>query len=81
MSSFQYHGKPRTSQEWAALARVASGQTDITREELRCLFMLGLVDRRWGRICLSEHGRITLGLPYGAPGLSGLSLLRQEAAS
>jgi hypothetical protein len=56
-----YHGLPRTSEEWAALAKAASG-LDLTREELRRLFMLGLVDRQLGRVCLSLHGRATLGL-------------------
>jgi hypothetical protein len=79
MSSSYYRGKPRTSGEWAALARIAGGRTDISREELRCLFMLGLVDRQWGRVCLSEHGRTTLGLPHGAFGAPGLAFLRQEA--
>jgi len=59
---FSYHGTPRTSDEWAALAKVASGQLDLSRDELRRLFMLGLVDRQLGRICLSMHGRATLGL-------------------
>jgi hypothetical protein len=57
-----YRGVPRTSEEWAALAKVASGKLDLSREELRRLFMLGLVDRQLGRICLSMHGRATLGL-------------------
>lgn len=59
---FSYRGLPRTSEEWAALAKVASGQPDLSREELRRLFLLGLVDRQLGRICLSTHGRATLGL-------------------
>ena len=59
---FSYHGTPRTAEEWAALAKVASGESNLTREELRRLFMLGLVDRQLGRICLSIHGRQTLGL-------------------
>ena len=59
---FSYRGTPRTSDEWAALAKVASGQLDLSRDELRRLFMLGLVDRQLGRICLSMHGRATLGL-------------------
>ena len=57
-----YRGTPRTSEEWAALAKIASGQLDLSRDELRRLFMLGLVDRQLGRICLSTHGRATLGL-------------------
>ena len=61
-----YRGVPRTSEEWSALARIASGRTDVNKEELRQLFMLGLVDRQLGRVCLSDHGRATLGLPYPA---------------
>lgn len=57
-----FRGIPRTSGEWAALAKIASGHRDLTKEELRGLFMLGLVDRQLGRICLSKHGRETLGL-------------------
>ena len=57
-----YHGVPRTSEECAALAKVASGQLNLTRDELRRLFMLGLVDRQLGRVCLNLHGRATLGL-------------------
>jgi hypothetical protein len=57
-----YCGAPRTPEDWAALAKVASGQNALTRDELRRLFMLGLVDRQLGRICLSTHGRATLGL-------------------
>lgn len=57
-----YQGVPRTSEEWAALAKVASGQLTLTREELRGLFMLGLVDRQLGRVCLNPHGRAALGL-------------------
>ena len=57
-----FRGTPRTSEEWAALAKVASGDQSLTREELRRLFMLGLVDRHLDRICLSKHGQATLGL-------------------
>lgn len=60
--TFSYRGTPRSSDEWAALAKVVSGQPNLSREELRRLFMLGLVDRQLGRICLSTHGRATLGL-------------------
>ena len=63
MGYFNYRGVPRTPEEWTALARIASGQDDVSREELRGLFMLGLVDRQLGRVCLSDHGRVTLGLP------------------
>ena len=57
-----YRGIPRTSDEWDALAKVASGHAAVSKDELRSLFMLGLVERQLGRICLSEHGRVTLGL-------------------
>jgi hypothetical protein len=57
-----FRGAPRSSEEWAALAKIASGQLNLTKDELRRLFMLGLVDRQLGRICLSGHGRATLGL-------------------
>jgi len=60
--SFSYRGLPRTSEEWAALAKIASGELNLTKDELRHLFMLGLVDRQLGRIRLSGHGRATLGL-------------------
>lgn len=53
---------PRAAEEWAALAKVASGRRDISREQMRSLFMLGLVERRAGIVCLTQHGRLTLGL-------------------
>ena len=63
MSSITYRGTPRTAEEWAALAKIASAQSDISKETLRRLFMLGLVHRQFGRVCLTEHGRSTLRLP------------------
>ena len=60
MAYIAHRGHPRTPDEWAALAKVASGRTDLCRDELRELFVLGLVDRVLGRICLSEHGRNVL---------------------
>lgn len=60
MSPFTFRGIPRTSEEWTALARVASEQPGVSRDALRNLFMLGLVERHVGRVCLSEHGRATL---------------------
>jgi len=66
MPAFTYQGSPRTSDEWTALARVASGQAGVSKEELRGLFMLGLVERQLGRVCLSEHGRTTLGVAQQA---------------
>jgi len=62
MEEIIYRGIPRTSDEWAALAKVAGGHDAISKGELRTLFMLGLVERQLGRICLSRHGRVTLGL-------------------
>lgn len=56
-----YRGNPRTPGEWAALASIASGRTNVSRDALRELFVLGLVDRVLGRVCLSEHGRAILG--------------------
>lgn len=64
MPPITYHGLPRSSEDWAALAKIASGHAALSKEELRRLFMLGLVERQLGRICLSPHGRITLGLPH-----------------
>jgi hypothetical protein len=61
-----FRGTPRTSEEWAALAKVASGEQNLTKDELRRLFMLGLVDRHLERITLSKHGRAMLAA--NAPG-------------
>jgi hypothetical protein len=58
---FEYCGCPRTSEEWAALAKIAAGQADLSKNELRCLFMLGLVERQLGSVRLTHHGRETLG--------------------
>lgn len=66
MPYIPYRGSPRTPEEWAALARIASGHTDVSRDTLRELFVLGLVDRVLGRVCLSEHVRVTLGAPEPA---------------
>ncbi|HYC44643.1 MAG TPA: hypothetical protein VED01_04065 [Burkholderiales bacterium] len=57
-----YRGSPRTSEEWAALAKIAAGHPNLSKDELRRLFMLGLVERQLGRVCLTHHGRETLGL-------------------
>jgi len=65
--AISFRGIPRTSEEWAALAKIASGHPHLTKAELRRLFMLGLVDRQLGRVCLSKHGRDTLGLPDSPP--------------
>lgn len=76
MSAIIYLGIPRSSDEWSALAKIASGQAGISKEELRGLFMCGLVERQLGRVCLSEHGRITLGAAQHAhrPGVSSADL-------
>lgn len=66
MTQIVFRGRPRTSQEWAALAKVAGGQSELSKDELRALFMLGLVDRALGRIILSAHGRLVLGLTANA---------------
>jgi hypothetical protein len=58
----EFRGAPRTSEDWAALAKMASGHAALSRDELRRLFMLGLVERRLGLVCLTPHGRTTLGL-------------------
>ena len=70
MGHFNYRGLPRTPEEWTALAQIASGHDDVSKEELRGLFMLGLVDRQLGRVCLSDHGRATLGLAEAKAGAS-----------
>jgi len=62
MPYIAYCGTPRTPDEWAALAKIASGQKDLSKDELRELFVLGLVDRQLGHIRLSAHGRSVLGL-------------------
>lgn len=56
-----HRGNPRTPEEWAALARIAGGHTDVSKDALRELFVLGLVDRVLGHVCLSEHGRAVVG--------------------
>lgn len=62
MPVISYRGTPRTPEEWAALAKVGCGEPHVSRDDLRRLFMLGLVDRQLGRVCLSDHGRTVLGL-------------------
>lgn len=75
MPYIPYRGSPRTSEEWAALARIASGDSGIPKDTLRELFVLGLVERVLGRVCLSEHGRAVLGAPQRpiARGSGGLA--------
>jgi hypothetical protein len=57
-----YCGFPRSPTEWAALQKLASGDTQLSRNELRRMFMLGLVERQLGRLCLTKHGREMLAL-------------------
>jgi hypothetical protein len=59
----QFRGTPSTPEDWAALAKIANGRSALSKDELRRLFMLGLVERQLGRVCLTQHGRATLGLP------------------
>ena len=77
MPEIIYRGIPRTPDEWAALAKVASGHGGVSKAELRSLFMLGLVERQLGRICLSAHGRTTLGMPYHSHALTGSASAKQ----
>jgi hypothetical protein len=62
-----YSGIPRTVMEWAALKKLASGDTNVSKEDLRRLFMLGLVERQLGHVCLTKHGREMLALHERAP--------------
>ena len=73
MPYITYRGIPRTSEEWLALARVASGHAGVSKDDLRRLFMLGLVERQLGRVCLTEHGRTTLGATRDTYALGGTS--------
>jgi hypothetical protein len=66
-----YCGIPRTPAEWKALAKVGRGDARVSKNELRRLFMLGLVDRQLGDICLTKHGRDMLELyQRSVPGAS-----------
>jgi hypothetical protein len=56
-------GTACTPQEWAALAKIASGQRDISQQDMRRLFMLGLVERECGVVRLTRYGRTVLGSP------------------
>jgi hypothetical protein len=66
MPYIPYRGSPRTPEEWAALATIASGDAGISKDALRELFVLGVVERVLGRVRLSEHGRAVLGSPQDA---------------
>ena len=52
-----YSGVPRTALEWAALKKVSHGASELSKAELRRLFILGLVERQFGEISLTKHGR------------------------
>ena len=56
-------GVPRTDTEWTALVRIASGELDIPPSQCARLLELGLVERASGCPQLTQHGRLTLGLP------------------
>ena len=62
-----YSGIPRTATEWAALKTLASGDTSLSKNDLRRLFMLGLVERQLGSLCLTKHGREMLALYERSP--------------
>jgi hypothetical protein len=62
-----YSGIPRSAAEWSALKRLASGDPDLSRNDLRRLFMLGLVERQLGRLCLTKQGREMLALYEHSP--------------
>jgi hypothetical protein len=54
-------GMSCTPEDRAALSKVSAGQKDISQQSLRRLFMLGLVKREFGVVCLTPHGLRTLG--------------------
>ena len=56
-------GVPRTAEEWTALVKVGSGETDIPPTQCARLRTLGLVVTVSGTPALTRHGRFTLGLP------------------
>jgi hypothetical protein len=56
-------GVPRTAEEWTALVKVGSGETDIAPAQCERLRTLGLVVTMSGTPALTRHGRFTLGLP------------------
>ena len=56
-------GVPRTAEEWTALVKVGSGETDIAPGQCERLRTLGLVVTVSGTPALTRHGRFTLGLP------------------
>ena len=62
-----YCGIPRTAGEWSALLRIAEGNSNVSKGELRRLFLLGLVERQLGRLCVTKHGREMLALYKKSP--------------
>ena len=62
-----FSGIPRTPTEWAALQKLAAGDSNLSKEELRRLFMLGLVERQLGHLRLTKHGREMLALYERSP--------------
>lgn len=56
-------GVPRTDREWTALVKIASGEIDVSPAQQARLASLGLIADRRGVPELTQHGRLTLGLP------------------
>ncbi|MGZ5094468.1 MAG: hypothetical protein ACXWCY_16435 [Burkholderiales bacterium] len=56
-------GVPRTGAEWTALVKIASGEVDVASVDCERLIELGLIQRVSGVPVLTQHGRLTLGLP------------------
>jgi len=54
---------PRTAEQWTALVKVGSGETDIPATQCEQLRAMGLVLTVSGTPGLTRHGRFTLGLP------------------
>jgi hypothetical protein len=56
-------GVPRTAAEWTALVKIASGEVDVASVHCERLVELGLIQNVSGVPVLTQHGRLTLGLP------------------
>ena len=56
-------GTPHSADEWTALVKVGSGESEIPAREKARLLELGLIVTVSGRPALTRHGRYTLGLP------------------
>jgi hypothetical protein len=54
---------PQTTLEWTTLVKIASGELDVSRSQCARLIELGLVEMRSEVPALTQHGRLTLGLP------------------